>query len=480
MNNRALTQLERDLATRSAYPYYGYFRDKPTPTSIGKVISPVQFQRLSHDIKMWREAIVEMEDPFYPYRVRAMRMYNDCVENPYVKAVINRQKELTIQRDYNVYQIKNGKKVASQVLSDTLSNQYWFADYLEYILDAQTWGYSLIELGRIENDGFPNITFTRRENIRPDGIGDSGPILTSLVYQIDGIHIKGDDPLIDLCNHWIPTKSNVGISKCGYGLLYGLALLEIHLRHIMEWNMDYVEGFGMPIKKGTTRKTGKERDEFEEFLASAASNSYVLLDSATDDKLEYEMAASAGTAWKSYDNIEKRIQKTMSQLVLGHEDAMQSTAGKLGGQQTSNKDGFNESLIEQAMNAKQITYGNFVERNVNYIGAPRFRKLGEYVGSKVIKELLPEGYYFGFANDKEELEIRRRRNSQNLTESQVLKTLYEAGFKMSAQDASDYTGLKLDETIPQKELIEKRTTTNTNIKTGENGTESNTTDANAS
>lgn len=472
MGSKALSYLSSSIYPQgSSFAPYGFNRGMPTPTNISNYITPVQFERIAQDIRNWRDAMREMELAWYPMRVKSMRMFIDTVENGYVKAVLSRWKELTTQRDYKIYQVKGGKEIISRDLSQQLQEQTWVGDWISYCSDAQLWGYSLIEMRNIVDDSFPDITFTRRENIRPDGNGNSGPILTSLVYAIDGMHVT-EDPLIDLCNHWIPTKSNRGVSSCGYGLLYNIALYEIHLRHILEWNVDYAESYGQPIKKGFTNKTGKERDNFEAFLRNGASSQWILLDKGTNDDVVYEMAKDAGTAWKTYENLENRLQGVISQLVLGHTDAIKSTPGKLGGMQAANKDGFNESLIEQAMNAKQIDAGNFVCKNVNQILAPKMRRLGEYVGSKTIKGLFPPGYTFGLQNDKEENEVKRRTNAQRLVVSEVIKNMNDAGWDIDQDQAIDWFGLNLTKSIPQHELIEKRTDVNVDgtnsIKTGQN------------
>lgn len=431
------------------------------PDEISDFISKVQFERLAHDIKMWRDAIREMELAYYPMRVMAQRMYMDTVLNGEVKAIIERWQDLTLQRDYSIYQFKGGKRVESVDLTQQLEEQDWFQDYISTCLDAPMYGYSLIELGNIVDSKFPNVSFTRRENIRIDDKGN--PILSNLVYGLSGIQVK-DDKLINMFNHWIPTKTDRGVSKCGYGLLYIIALYEIHLRHATEWSMDYTERYGMPIAKGYTRKVGKERDKFKSFLRGSASSAWILLDKSTDDDVIYETAKDAGTAWKIYGDLENRLKGTISKLVLGHEDAMQSLPGKLGGMQAANKDGFNESLIEQAMNSKQIRAGNFVARAVNEIGAPRFRQIGEYVGSDLISGLFPAGYKFAFKNDKEEYEIQRRTNAHRTLVSSWVGELNKAGWNVKKEELEGITGLTLTEAPPETKQIQERTTKSEIIK----------------
>lgn len=461
MTNKGLLSLAQPVKDVSGFSAYSFTQmGNVTPTSLNKYITKVQFQRMAADVMDWREAMDEMEDPWFPHRVKANRIYIDVVENVFVKALLEKWRELTLQRDYLVYQIKNGKREISKDLTQAIREQGWFQDYLEYLLDTILWGYSLISLGDIDeaHGMFPNLSNIRRENIRPDGYDNSGALLTSMVYNLNGIKVQNnaENKLIPLANHYFGTKSPRGASICGYGLLYNIALFEIHLRHVTEWQMDYIEMYGQPIRKGSTRKQGPMRRKFEDFLANSGSNKYILLDKATGDDIEYVMQQSAGTAWKVYSQAKKEYQGGLSQLVFGHEDAISSSAGKLGGMQAANKDGFNVSLIEQAMMAKQTSCGNFVCRKINEISAPKFRELGKFVGSKTLSELLPDGYYFGLDNDKEEQEVIRRNNANRTVVAGYIKTLSDAEWKVGAEDLKELTGLAFTEHIPERGLVEKR------------------------
>lgn len=458
--------------TRNFFPM-GYNYQKPTPTTISDYISKVQFMRLAADLKDLRDCYTEAEYGFFPMRVKFNRIYMNVVENPVVKTLLDRAKELTTQRDWYIYQIKDGKKITSESLTSTINANHWLSDYIEYIVDAVHYGYTLIELGEIDTSNldnpFPGLSFTRRENIRPDGVNKEGAILGSIPYLIDGVKIEINErePLIPLCNHWIGTKSNRGVSKCGYGLLANLAKLEINHRHIEEWQVDYIESFGTPTLVGETRKQGDKRKTFEKFLANAAANKYILLDPATGDKLTYEMPPSAGTGFKIFSLAKKEYEGLMSQLVLGHSDAIVSLPGKLGGQQSANKDGNNESLIQKAMNSKQIWYGNFVCRKMNEVSAPKFRELGKIINVKFLKELIPEGYYFGMKNDSEEQEVIRRTNSSMDMTSKYLLNMYNAGLRPSdVNTINEWTkGLGFGETTWEQKAPSKTLDENRNSKT---------------
>lgn len=460
MNAKGLAALSKPVQPIAGYSTFAFGNQKPTATDLRGYITKIQFQRMAADVMDWREAMFEMEDPWFPHRVKANRIYIDTIENIYVKSLLDKWRELTLQRDYLVYQNKGRKREVSWDLTQQLREQGWFQDYLENVLDTILWGYSLVCLGNIDekNGLFPNLTNMRRENIRPDGYDSSGALLTSIVYNINGIKIQNnaDDKLITLANHYFGTKSPRGVSICGYGLLYNIALYEIHLRHVIEWQMDYIELYGQPIRKGSTRKQGNQRRKFEDFLANAGSNKYILLDKATGDEIEYVNQQSAGTAWKVYSQAKKEFQGGLSQLILGHEDAMSTQPGKLGGMQAANKDGFNISIIEQAMMQKQTACGNFLCRQINEISAPKFRELGRFVGSKTLSGLLPEGYYFGLDNDKEEQEVTRRENANRKVISSYIKEFSDGGWKVDDKQLSELTSLSFTSYVPEKGLIEQR------------------------
>lgn len=441
--------------SRSFNPF-GYFsqnsgRGAVDAQHLSRSIAPIQFERWAADIQDWRSAMREMELAFYPFRAKSVRIYIDTIENVFVKALTSRMQELVLQREPIIYKwqsnIKNPgsskKKVLSQDLTQQLNSNFWFQDYRKLVLDAILWGFRLIELGELDTSCeniFPDLTFTRPENIRIDNW--RGALLTSIPYYIDGIEVQNDE-VIKLWNHYVPTKSNRGVSACGYGMLYNISEYAIHLKHLLGWRLDFIENYGQPTRIGTTSKQGTARKKFENFLANPSANQYILLDKGTGDEVTFETAAGGGTGtgWKSHGDAANFLKKELSQMVLGHEDAFMTTPGKVGANVTSNKDGFNESAMEMAINQKQMTYSDFEVAKINQISMPSFRKLSKHTGYKPL-DFVPEGYVYGLTNDKEEQEVRRRFNSDLDTKSKFMLSFYNAGLKLA--DISD-----LNDMIPE-------------------------------
>jgi hypothetical protein len=377
-------------------------------------ITPVQLQRIRHDVQLWREAVQEAEQAWYPHRVRMQRMYLDTVLNGHVSACISRRKNLTLLKDFKLCK-DDGEE--NEQLTKLIKKQ-WFNLYCNYVLDAQYFGYTLISMGDLVNDDFPKLTTIRRFNISPDRMN-----VTSYVYSLSGAQFM-DDPY-HLWNVYQPTPTDIGVSLCGYGLLYKVAMYEIICRNTLGFNMDAAELYGMPIRKGKTMKTNEdERALFENALAQMGSAGYILLD--TMDELDLVESSGSGQGFKIYESLERRCEQKISKILLGHADALDSTTGKLGATQGE------DSPTAQALKDIQSIDVRFLENNINTELLPRLRKLGFPI---------PEDICFMYKNDEERENMRRREDESNKITADIAQTMKNAGLQMDAEYFAERTGI---------------------------------------
>lgn len=385
-------------------------------------ITPVQLQRLRHDIQMWREAVIESEQAWYPHRVRMQRMFLDTVLNGHVSACMQRRKNLTLLKDFKLC---NDEGEENEEVTKLLKKE-WFSLYCNYVLDAQFFGYSLISLGDLVNDEFPSLTTIRRFNISPDRLN-----VTSYVYSLSGAQFT-EDPY-RLWNVWCKTPTDIGVSLVGYGLLYKVAMYEIICRNTLGFNMDAAELYGMPIRKGKTMKTTEEeRATFERALAQMGSAGYILLDQM--DELELIDSTASGQGFKIYESLESRCEKKISKILLGHADALDSTTGKLGATQGE------DSPVTQALYDIQTVDTRFLENNINTELLPRLREMGMFI---------PDDLHFEIKNDQEREEMRRREDASNMVTAQIAQTMKSAGLQMDATYFEERTGIPSTPATPE-------------------------------
>lgn len=390
---------------------------KRSDRNLSNYITPVQLQRLRTDVSMWRDAVAEAERAYYPFRVKMQRIFIDTILNGHVFSLMERRKDLTLLRKFCICD-QAGKPV--EELTKYFEDQSWFYDFLSYALDARFFGYSLISLGDIVQDKIQDVSIIPRWFISPDRheVG-------SFIYATSGADFR-EQPYSDW-HIYVKTKSDSGVSPCGYGIMYQIALYEIFLRNTLGFNGDFVELFAMPYRVGKTTKTDEaERAELEAAVRNMGSAGYAIVDPM--DEIEFLNASTgSGTGFQAYDNLEMRCEAKVSKIILGHEDAMKASGGKL----TADDD---ESPQQLALKDKQIQDGRFLEPIINNELIPRLRNLG------VVS--IPEGYRFKFLNDGEEEKLRERQDASNKVTAEIAQTMKNAGLKMDPKYFEKRTGIK--------------------------------------
>lgn len=390
-------------------------RQRSNQNRINNRIAPLQLARLRQDISSWRQAIHEAEMAYFPYRVRMQQLFQDTILNGHVSACIARRQNLTLLKEFHLC---NEAGETNEEVTKLFKAQ-WFYNTQKYILDAPMFGYTLINFLDIMDDKFSGVEVIRRAHVSPDRLE-----VTSYPYMPYGTRFD-EGEIADWCLY-IPTPSDLGVSRCGYGLLYKVAPYEIYLRAIQGFNADYIEVYGQPFRHGKTlKKDGPEKDAFVESIRDMGSSAWAVTD--PDDQIEFKDGTKAGTGWQSYDNFEKRNEQKISKILLGHADALDQTSGKLGSGQGGENSATAES-IREVQNSDKI----FMECIINDQLLPKMRRLGFPI---------PEGVYFKIKNDDERQELRNREDASNKVTAEIISSLKTAGFKVDAAYITERTGI---------------------------------------
>ena len=396
--------------------------------NLSRYIAPVQLQRIRQDMQSWRECITEAENAWYPHRVKMQRMFVDTILSGHTLACVVKRKDMTLLRDWY---FKNDAGQENEKLKE-LFNKKWFALFLDYALEARFYGYSLIKLDDCVNDEFPKLSIIRRWNVSPDRLN-----VSQFVYSLSGAPFL-EEPYKDW-HVWVPTASDNGVSDCGYGSLYNVAQYEILARNLLGQNADAVELYGQPVRVGKTSKTaGAERDTFEEALQNMGSSAYILMDMI--DEIELLESKGTGQGYKIYPDLEQRLEKKISKILLGHADAIDSIPGKLG------NDG-EESPASKSLKDKQMADGAFVEDVVNGTLIPKLNVLGFNIDTS---------YKFRFGNNHELVELREKEDANNKLTADIAKTMKDAGLKMDAKYFEERTGIRTVEVVEEKPTVIKQ------------------------
>jgi hypothetical protein len=386
--------------------------DKKQKDPINKRIVNVQLKRVRQDTQSWRDAIDEAERAFFPFRYKMQRIYIDTELNGHVQACIEKRKKLTLLRKWQFINAdgvedENTKNIFCEVITtksvttvdgkpvtkyvEKLMMKQWFINFISHALDAIFYGYSLINMGDVENGNFINLDVVKRWNISPDRLA-----VMSFPYNPHGINFL--DPQYKPWYIWIDTPNSTGASTCGYGLFYNIAIYEIMLRNVFGFNGDYVELFSQPYRIGETTKVDDERTQFENAIMGMGSSGWMVKDQG--DKVEFLETNSAGTGWKGYESLEQRCEKRISKMVLGHADALDSTPGKLG-----SSDG-EQSPAGNALRDTQTADGDWITSIVNGILLPAMREIGFIIGPEVKGQMVNDNEVMENANAVADMAVK--------------------------------------------------------------------------
>ena len=381
----------------------------------------VPIERIAQDVRNWRNAIREAEQSYYPHRVKMQQIFNDTILNGHVFACMDRRKKLTLSKGLIMV---DEKENINEEWTAWLQNPTY--DLLSsYILDTIFFGYTFLWYEGVQDVNIENLTLGKRWFVSPDR-----EQYLAFMYAVSGIDIgkNAEDEIKDWI-FYLTTPSDNGQSPCGYGLLYKVALYEIFLRNNLGYNGDYIELFAAPFRVGKTRKTSElDRGDFEAAIRDMGSSGYAIID--PDEEIEFITGKSSGTGNDVYDNFEQRMEKKISKVILGHADAMDSKAGKLGAK---------DEDVQKAMNDIAGDDSKFLINAWNTMVLPRFRANGIAI---------PEGLRFALRNDTAKALAAKAENEDRKQVADFLKTLTDAGLAVDAKWVTDRIGVPVSSSLP--------------------------------
>ena len=417
-------------------------------------IMPLQLDRVATDVKGWRDAIGSAENALYPTRYNMQKMFADTILEGHTFSCMRKMKRKTLLKDFV---IKDAKGNIDEEATALIKNKRWFKNMIGWILDAQFYGYSFIQLGdmispRKGEYNFPQMTNIRRWNVEPDRQN-----LVSIPLQKTGVNflypsVKGEQDGESYYDHsiYIDTPTDIGHSICGYGLLYNVAIYAILLRNNLGDNADYNEKFGTPYRQASL-PAGFDKatqDIVDAAMQNLGAMGYGIFPDSVAIKFH---ESNTGAGFQTFDNLEQRLEKMITKIILGHPSAMDEPPGKLGGGQGANKNPDEDaSPAGAAMVEAEKDQDDFVLDVLNSNVINKLRTLGMP---------FPKDKVFAVTNDKEEFAARKKKDEADLVTATIAQTMKNAGLKMPSDYFKEVTGIeaeKIAEPTPQPGLGAKK------------------------
>ena len=256
------------------------------------------------DIGDWRQAWQMAINVDYPNRQRLYDIYTDVDIDNHLSGCIGQRKEFVMASSFKIVDKNGNENEEAMAFFDT----QWFRLLAGYILDANYWGHSLIELGDLTKDINGNLTY--------DGVK-----LIPRKHVIPEFHRV----IIDLGQDWTtgidyhqPTFSDWLIEAGqpdSLGLYLKAATQTIPKKNALAFWDTFAEIFGMPMRIAhTTTRDDKELAKMEKMMAEMGTEGWGLFQEGTDIEV---VESTKGDAFNVYDKRVDRANSELSKLIIG-------------------------------------------------------------------------------------------------------------------------------------------------------------------
>lgn len=256
------------------------------------------------DIADWRHAWQMAINVDNPDRRRLYDIYRDVEIDLHLTGCTVQRKGFVLAKSFKLVDASgNEDKDAHHYFE-----QSWFRHLLEYALEANTWGHSLIELGDIttDDDGclcYSDVELINRKHVIPE--------YGRVVQQLGQGWASGIDYRSEPFSDWL---IEAGRPK-DLGLYLKAATQTIPKKNMLAFWDTFGEVFGMPIRIArTASRDPNEAGRLEQMLKNAGTSQYMV--AGQDTEIEF-VESGKGDAFNVYDKRIDRANSELSKLIIG-------------------------------------------------------------------------------------------------------------------------------------------------------------------
>ena len=361
-------------------------KKQPGRTKISERIILRQQVRQREDVGDWRHALLIAESADHPDRTELIKVFKDVDLDGHITGIVSSIKNKIKSKPFMIVNAQG------EIDEDktALFEKEWFFKFIDFIVEAPFWGYTLVQLGSIKDDGFPDIQMIPREYVVTE---------RELVKKDlhEGRNRNGQNAFF---YNELPLKDwfiFIGEKK-DMGLFNKATPHALSKKNLFTEMWEYGELFGMPIRKGHTDLNDPERRKnMEDMVRQMGSAPWAVLDK--DDVIDFVERQSTDPS-----NV------FIKPIKLSNEEISKSFAGQVAtfdeksfvGSAEVQERMFNEFIITFMRNARFIINNLLMPRMVLHRMIPfgfSFKWKAEEIlsiidRSKIITDLTKVGYGF--------------------------------------------------------------------------------------
>lgn len=371
---------------------------QPERTKIIQKLILRQTVRTKEDIKNWRTALLFAESVTMPDRAELIKIYNDVMLDGHINGIINAIKNKIKAKEFLIIK-PNGEKDDDVT---KLFEKEWFFKFLDFIIESKFWGYSLIQLGDIKNDGFPYIELVPREYVIPEW-----QIVKKDLYKgrskKDGFFYN-EPPL----KNWFIF---VGEKK-DMGLLNIASPHALSKKNLLNSAWEFAELFGMPVRIGKTDiRDEQRRKQMEEMLEKMGSAAWGAFDK--DDTLEF-VESSKSDVYKVF----------IEPIKFSNDEISKAFTGQMAA--------FEEKSFVGSAQVQERLFNEFI---LSFLRQDKFIINNELIPKMVLHRMMPFGHTFKWKTE-EVLSVKEK--------ATIITDLTKVGYEFTPQTVTEEVGIPIE------------------------------------
>lgn len=256
------------------------------------------------DIKNWRDAWQLAINVDSPNRQRLYDIYRDVEVDLHLSGCVGQRTGFVMAKSFKLVD-QNGEEDENAL---HYFDQAWFKQLMRYVLEANFWGHSLIELGEVATDGdgcicFSDVTLIPRKHVIPE----YHRVVTDLSQDWHTGIDYHEAPFAD----WLIEAGR----PHDLGIYLKAATQTIPKKNMLAFWDTFGEIFGMPMRIArTTSRDKKEIDRLDRMLREAGASLSMV--AGQDTEIEF-VESGKGDAYNVYDKRIERANSELSKLVIG-------------------------------------------------------------------------------------------------------------------------------------------------------------------
>lgn len=390
----------KDLNGRFKLNIQNIDKKQPNRTQISQRIVLRQQIRQREDVGDWRDALLLAESADHPDRTQLIKIYKDVDLDGHITGIVSSIKNKIKSKPF---MIVNDQGEADEDKT-ALFEKEWFFKFIDFIVEAPFWGYTLVQLGSIIDDGFPNIQMIPREYVVPERNLVKKDLFEGRNRNGQNAFFYKEPPLKD----WFIF---IGEDK-DMGLFNKATPHALSKKNMFTEMWEYAELFGMPIRKGHTDLNDPERRKnMENMVRDMGSAPWAVLDK--DDVIDFVERQSTDPSDVFIEPIK-----------LSNEEISKAFAGQVAT--------FDEKSFVGSAEVQERMFNEFI---ISFMRNARFIINNQLITRMVFHRMIPSGFTFKWRAE-EILSIVQK--------SKIITDLTNVGYQFSADTVTEETGIKVE------------------------------------